>query len=540
MRERLRARLVDESGIALVMALGIAMVLTLVGSALVLYSSTNDKEASRSKEDVSVYALAQSGIDSAVAQLGAGAAASADNLENPAYLTSLPAADRTSSVNNGSVTWTGVLCDDRQATPCPYVAGGPSTRIPQLRWHLTSSATLRNPAAAGNLTQTIDADIRLRPQLGQTIFSQAWKYVYSRQDDGNPLTCDETIANNPGIISSFYVRGDLCLDNSASFYGPQNPGDPAVEVIARGNIYLNHPSTSVGTNARKVSGVWTGTGPAYGCKFRSNPKHNPCDSADRVYIVPGFNGGRSQSPAPEIPAPVTSWGEWYPTASPGPTQTCDPSLSSGAYNSVAFDNNGVKDFSLPLTNFTSFAAFSCRTMMGELSWQPGNPGLLTINGTVYFDGSVDFQNTKVDYNGMGALYLSGSFRLRQSSLCAEFSAPGADTCASRQCATPGSGPCWDSEKDVLVVVAEGTGVPAAPGASVTLEQSSRYQGALFGGGDMTFENNTDVQGPMVAGLEIIQNSMTFHYIPTLVKVPFGMPGVLNIDYELTPPTNYAG
>ena len=540
MRERLRTRLVDESGIALVMALGIAMVLTLVGSALVLYSTTNDKEASRSKEDVSVYALAQSGIDSAVAQLGAGAAANVDNLENPAYLTALPTADRTSAVNNGSVTWTGVLCDDRQVTPCPYVAGGPTNRIPQLRWHLTSSATLRNPAAPGNLTQTIDADIRLRPQLGQTIFSQAWKYVYSRQDDGNPLTCDETINNNPGIVSSFYVRGDLCLDNSSSFYGPQNPGDPRVDIVVKGNIYLNHPSVSVGTNSRKVSGVWTGSGPAYGCKFRSNPKHNPCGTADNVFIVPAFSGGFSQSPAPEIPAPTTDWGNWYPIASPGPTQTCDPNLSSGSYNSVVFDNNAVKDFSLPITYFTSLPAFSCKTLMGELAWQPGNPARLTVNGTVYFDGSLDFANTLIDYNGMGAIYLTGSFRLRQSSMCAEFSAPGADTCASRQCSTPGSGPCWDSEKDVLVIVAEGTGVPAAPGASVTLEQSSKYQGALFGGGDMTFENNTDVQGPMVAGLEIINNSMTFHYIPTLVKVPFGMPGVLDIDYELTPPTNYVG
>ena len=539
MRDRLMTRLADERGIALVMALGIAMVLTLVGTALVLYSSANDNEAARSKEEVSVYALAQSGIDSAVSQLGAGWSADEENLENPAYLTSLSASDRTAAVNNGTVTWTGVLCDDRQATPCPYVPGGPATRIPQLRWHLTSSATLRNPAGPGNLQQTVTADILLRPQLGQTNFSQAWKYVYSRQDDGNPLTCDETIANNPGIISSFYVRGDLCLDNSSSFYGPQNPGDPAVDIVVKGNIYLNHPSTSVGTNSRPVSGVWTGVGPSYGCKFRTNPKNNPCGTADRVYISSSFNGGWSQSPAPEIPAPVTDWGEWYPVASPGPLSDCDPNLSSGSYGKI-FDNNTVKDFSLPVTYFTSLPAFSCKTILGELSWQPGNPAKLTVNGTVYFDGSLDFANTLVDYDGMGAIYLTGTFRLRQSSLCAEFSSPGSSTCASRQCSSPGSGPCWDSEKDVLVVVAEGTGAPAAPGASVTLEQSSKYQGALFGGGDMTFENNTDVQGPMVAGLEIIQNSMTFHFIPTLVKVPFGLPGVVDMDYELTPPTNYTG
>lgn len=57
---------------------------------------------------------------------------------------------------------------------------------------------------------------------------------------------------------------------------------------------------------------------------------------------------------------------------------------------------------------------------------------------------------------------------------------------------------------------------------------------------MTVENDTDVHGSMVAGEEIIQNSLTFPLMPRLVKVPFGMPGATRVEHELTPPTNDAG
>jgi hypothetical protein len=146
MRIDLWQRLADERGMALVMALGIAMVLTILGSALVLYSSSNDKQASRSAAMEKLYHATQAGVDSAVAQLAQGGAAA---FTNPAFFSSMPAASKASDVDGIVVAWTGDLCDDRQATPCPFVAAGkPATYIPRLRWHLrrrsrTSSARCR-------------------------------------------------------------------------------------------------------------------------------------------------------------------------------------------------------------------------------------------------------------------------------------------------------------------------------------------------------------------------------------------------------------
>ncbi len=57
---------------------------------------------------------------------------------------------------------------------------------------------------------------------------------------------------------------------------------------------------------------------------------------------------------------------------------------------------------------------------------------------------------------------------------------------------------------------------------------------------MGFQNNSGVQGPMVAKEELIQNSFTFNYIPDIVNVPFGTPGNTITTYSVISPTNYSG
>jgi hypothetical protein len=66
------------------------------------------------------------------------------------------------------------------------------------------------------------------------------------------------------------------------------------------------------------------------------------------------------------------------------------------------------------------------------------------------------------------------------------------------------------------------------------------QGALYADHDMGFQNNSFIQGPMVAKEELIQNSFIFSYIPPLIKVPFGTPSNTITGWELLPPTNFTG
>ena len=50
-----RSRLRDETGMALVMAIGVSATIAIMGGSLVLYSTSNEKSANRSKVDLRAY-----------------------------------------------------------------------------------------------------------------------------------------------------------------------------------------------------------------------------------------------------------------------------------------------------------------------------------------------------------------------------------------------------------------------------------------------------------------------------------------------------
>ncbi len=66
---RLSLRLGDESGMALVMAIGVMMVVAIMGSSMVLYATSNESASQRSSKRQSARSLAESGLESAIAVL---------------------------------------------------------------------------------------------------------------------------------------------------------------------------------------------------------------------------------------------------------------------------------------------------------------------------------------------------------------------------------------------------------------------------------------------------------------------------------------
>jgi Tfp pilus assembly protein PilX len=518
---RFAERLADERGMALVMAVGVSFVLAIIGASVILFTTSNERHSNRVSANTEAYSIAQGGIDSAVSQLGA-----LDNLSRhietnypctPAGAAATPS-NCQDTVDAGSVSWTGELVDD---TAPSYV------------WRFTSTSSLSDPSnPGGTITRTVTADVALRPETQINPNTDAWRYVYSRANDNDPNTCDQTIMNNPAIISSFYVNGDLCLDNSSNVYGP-TAGEPAVDVVVKGRAYLNHPSTSLGTSSRPLTSVEVGGG----CKYRSNPLHappTPCTSVDRVWpdsIFPGLAGSACEFGCPVVTPPSADLPQWYIEASPGPMHPCEQSTGTPP----VFDTDTTRgNHGTRIVDLAPASSYTCETPMGKLNWdQPTRT--LTVEGTVFFDASVDFSSDDViQYNGMGAIYASGSLRLRQTIIC------GLKNAAGNGC-DPDNWDAGSYPSDVLVFVTNGTGTPATSGAGMTFEQSSGFQGALYANaGNMTFENNTWVQGPMIAEREVITNSMYFQYIPLLVQVPFGAPGTVITRYALTPAKRYTG
>ncbi|MCY7303466.1 MAG: hypothetical protein LH654_10650 [Thermoleophilia bacterium] len=488
----------DEAGMALVMAIGVMATIAIMGGSLVLFSTSNEGTANRSRSDHRAYSLAQTGIDSAVAQLANG---SSSAIITSTFFNSLT---KTTSFGTGeSATWTPTLVT---------TAVGALT---QYKWTISSSGTVPNPGGAGSISRTVTADVRLKPTTTQTINASAWRYVYSWKT-GDPDGCDMELPNNPSVQSSFYVAGNFCLDNNSSVLGPTT-GNPEVNVNVRGNIVLLKSGNDVGTAARPLTSL--NVGGASGCKFRANPYHNPCTSADNTR--PNSTLGSA------IAQPVANFVDWYTVASPGPANPCE--VTSGT--PPTFDTDGTNGNGA-LTNVVqldSMASFTCRTGLGELSWNLSTL-TLTVNGTIFIDGSISLSSGSiVQYDGLGAIYLSGTFYMRQTQLCGLVSA---GTCDNTN---------WNAAQDVLLIAAKGPqDFTACTQCSALLEQSAQFQGALYGEYNLGFQNNSEVQGPMVAKEELIQNSFTFNYIPTIVNVPFGTPGNTITTYSVISPTNYGG
>lgn len=481
---------------ALVMAVGVTATIAIIGGSLVLYSTSNERAANRSRADLRAYQLAQSGIDAAVSQLAQAA---------PSV--------RTSPTLFDSLTKTQTFGPGESVTWAPTLDTVPVGSLAKYTWRISSVGIVPNPSGSGSISRTVTADVRLKPTTTQTRTADAWKYVYSWKT-GDPDGCDLELPNNPNVQSSFYVAGTFCLDNNSSVLGP-TAGKPPVEVNVRGNIILKKEGNDVGTAARPLTNLYVGG--AEGCKFRSNPYHKPCTAVD--HTRPDSTAGS------DVAQPIANFTDWYAYASPGPQNPCEAQTGTPP----VFDNDTIKNNSAGTLYLDTMASYTCRTSFGELSWD-ATTKKLTVSGTIYIDGSVDLSSGSIiGYDGIAALYLSGTLRMRQTQVCGAISAGTCDNAG------------WNSAQDMLLIAAGGQqDFSQCIACSVLLEQGAQYQGALYGEYNMGFQNNSEMQGPMIAKEELIQNSFTFNYVPDIINVPFGTPGNTIATWDIVSPSNYAG
>ena len=164
---------------------------------------------------------------------------------------------------------------------------------------------------------------------------------------------------------------------------------------------------------------------------------------------------------------------------------------------------------------------------GLLAWN-ATTKTLTISGTVFIDGSAHISNGSVNsFNGYGTLYLSGTF-LISGSMCA--------VVVSGACNFPG----WNPDKDLFMVVANGSGGQVSPGDSVEMENNWSWQGGLYGTNAVEFGNNDNVDGPIVGSQIVLSNNLTTNAFPLINVVPIGMPSNQAVYAQPNPPQNFSG
>jgi Tfp pilus assembly protein PilX len=449
---RLARRLRPERGFVLPAALAISTVLAIVGTTAVAYSTENMNQSNRGKADQVALALAEAGLNDAYSTL--------HNASNPTMSSAVP--QQTVQMAGGTVTYSGTLNGNT--------------------WTLVGTGRVTNPAHASDIVRTVHgtASITSMQQGGPN--NVVWNYVYA----DSTSTCT-TLQNSVNVNVPFYVRGNLCLQNSAQVSGG---------TLQVGGTITIQNSATVGSAGSPITEAHIGGG----CKLGSGSLHNPCSAGDRVYASTLDN-----APAGLTKPPLDLAG-WYQNAAPGPMHPCTTGSFPGG-----FDTDTTLNRSLPASvNLTPSTPYDCRVtdaagnIVGRITWTPSSPGQLIIAGTIFFDGNIVFSNSvNAVYQGRATIYASGTITIQNS---------------SQICGVAGCNSSWNATQNLLAFVAGSS----TDSTGFTIQNSSTFQGAIYAVNDYSEENGSTIWGPIIARQLYLANSTQNHYVP-LGTLLSGMP-----------------
>jgi hypothetical protein len=476
---------------ALVLAVGVLAILSMVVTTALFYTTTNEANASRSSFDANAHSLAEAGINNAMAVLS--------NPSNNAMSSSLlPSTFTTANVSNyddGWVLWWGTF--------------NPTNTT----WTLYANGYKRNPTGSNQpVMRSITETTKVRGSLMQPLNNPSWNYIMAT-NTGTPGGCDLSLANSMNMQSPLYVMGNLCLNTPSQITGGA--------LMVKGSATLN-VNTNIGSSAAPINEAHV----KLGCSYKGSAYATPCTPTQKVWATV------SDANPIDLTPPTADFNGWYVNAAPGPLQGC--TQSSGTV--PVFDTgDGVMNNSVPgVFNLTPPSSdYSCivragANIVGQLGWDH-TLKVLTVSGTIFIDGSVTAsygaQNTAIQYNGQGTIYLGGTFLVSNTMLCGGIAN---GTCDFNS---------WNPNTEMLVIVANGSGgqVPTGDGVQI---KNSYFQGALWATNTIELDTHSQTEGPMVAGTEILGQTVFAHSWPLITTVPVGMPGTPTVYAQPDPPSGY--
>jgi Tfp pilus assembly protein PilX len=405
-----------EQGIALPMALGFMMVLSVSLVTVLELSTSAQRAAGRSQAKEKAQAVAEAGLNQAVSVLA--------EAPDPASSSALPIASApgTVAIEGGTASYWGSL----DTAPNPDV------------WIVTSVASVGNPTGGAPITHTVTAQYQIASG-GSMAGNEAWNYVYS----DNTTSCTY-LQNGVTVTAPIYTRGDFCVKNNSHATGPR--------VDVRGSITVDD-SASVGTNPADASDPAVTTGA--GCRYTTSPvpSHANCTAASQVYRSSYSSG------VPDYAKPTLDLFYWRGNAKPGPLHPC--TSSSGPVPS--FISTGLINL-MPTSSYTCTVTES-GTVVGELSWN-NSTKVLTVNGVAYFDGELVMDNdNQGTYSGKGTIYVAGKIAMRNQTWL----------CAMSSCAASG----WNPNTRLLTLVSGSPALPAFELNNFAKFQGAAYAAGAF-------------------------------------------------------------
>ena len=243
------------------------------------------------------------------------------------------------------------------------------------------------------------------------------------------------------------------------------------------------------------------------CTYNGQPAHNPCSSADHVYATTIENTAPNDNTDLTMPHPDFEY--WFLNAEPGPKHFCtnsnnnmspmkfDNDNSTTSNDSLVFNDDPALDMA-PLTKSYDCVFVENGVTVGEIGWNY-QTHVLTIKGTIFYDGDVRFDNDGevVHYSGRGIIYAAGAVEF-DALVCA--GGTGTTSCI-------GNMSSWDPKKNYLVLYAAkdseydqgGSNCSnLLPGATCNgSHPASGFQGVVSSQGDCLIHERFQLSGPVI-------------------------------------------
>jgi hypothetical protein len=393
------------------------------------------------------------------------------------------------AINNGRAALYGAP-DPRNSGAVPEqsvaYAGGTATHVGTLAgttWTLTGTGRVGGTNGSADVVRRLTARVRISTGSASSANNAIWNYLYA-----DSLASCTTLSNNVTIDIPFYVRGNLCMNNSSSVRGDY--------LQVGGTLTINNSASAGSAGDPLVEARIAG-----GCRLGSGAFVSPCGVAQRVWAT------TANAQPQGLTKPPVDLAHWYDNAQPGPKKACTTGTFPGG-----FDNDATLNRSRATVDLMPVSPYDCRVfdaggaVVGRLTWTPGNgstPGTLVVAGTIFFDGDVSLSGNDYGiYSGRATIYASGRISLSNNTrLCGVSSCDGA----------------WDASQNLLAFVA---GAPSGDG--FTMANNALLQGAVYAVADFRESNSAVVWGPVIADQLYIANSGLNHYVPMGTLLP-GMP-----------------
>jgi hypothetical protein len=586
---RALARLRDESGIALIMALGIMFVLTITLGTVIYMTSASARHANRSNAGQKAYSLAEAGVNNAIAVLNANYPDSTNPPPGNRCLLRpqpVPPSFPGAPLGTDERAACAALAGEDPVTQYKPYSSTPDPSRPResvewwgrvrwvdgmgATWIIVSKGSVPNPTGpAANVVRQITAKVPIVSGTPDASDPGILNWVYS--------STDTDIGQSVLMNSPLYVRGNLRAGNGSVIQAPLyvtcvtppalkptqlapcDPGAgnvslqqsatilaPATLAIGGKFSYDTGSSGTVGTAVTPLSEAHIVNGcPAAPCSWSSGTKVF-ASATNRDYVMPDD---------PVYPPPTVDWARWATYAAPGPMWACDAATKAGTTPNFT---DATATFSLIQPN-----AYTCRAsigpqIIGELSWDPtlgvtmdggSKSGRLTVNGTIYIPGNLDVAKLSGDdtfqYVGKGTIYVGGTISIKSVNLCSTIAKYNPGTGGNKwQCDTrPYSSTdsrAWDTKQNALVLVAKGSGGVLSAGNGIEVV-SAEFQGVLAAEANVSVTTSSTVEGPMISiGGTVSLNQSTGAAFPEIRFPPASTPGKPPPPLVLLAPREFSG